>query len=53
MQQLSESQHTRLPVYEGDIDKVRGMIHIRNTLYLFNKEENSKQDLQQIIREPY
>lgn len=53
MQQLSESQHTRLPIYEGDIDKVRGMIHIRNALYLFNKEENSKQDLQKIIREPY
>lgn len=51
--QLSESQHTRLPVFDGDIDKVRGMIHIRHALHLYNKEESSKEDLQQIIREPY
>jgi len=51
--QLSESQHTRLPVFDGDIDKVLGMIHIRNALHLFSKEESNKEDLQQIIREPY
>ncbi len=51
--QLSESQHTRLPIYDGDIDKVRGMIHIREALHLFNKEKTNKEDLQKIIREPY
>jgi len=53
IQQLSESQHTRLPVYEGDIDKVCGMIHLRNALLLFHKDESSKEDLQEIIREAY
>ncbi len=51
--QLSVSQHTRLPVYNGDIDKVTGLIHIRNALHLFHKEESNKEDLQKIIREPY
>ena len=51
--QLAESQHTRIPIFDGDIDKVRGMIHIRNALHLFSKEETSKDDLQKIIREPY
>lgn len=51
--QLSESQHTRIPVYDGDIDKVTGMIHIRNALHLFKKEESTKDDLQEIIRAPY
>ncbi len=53
MQQLAESQHTRMPVYDGDIDKVRGMIHLRNALHLFTKETSSKEDLQKIIREAY
>jgi len=51
--QLSDSQHTRLPVYNGDIDKITGLIHIRNALHLFHKEETSKDDLKKIIREPY
>ena len=53
IQQLSESQHTRVPVYDGDIDHVIGIIHIRNALLLFNKEESNKDDLRQIIREAY
>jgi len=51
VQQLSESQHTRVPVYDGDIDHVIGIIHIRNALQFFNKEESSKSDLKDIIRE--
>ncbi|NIQ12153.1 MAG: CBS domain-containing protein, partial [Gammaproteobacteria bacterium] len=51
--QLSDSQHTRLPVYNGDIDKITGMIHIRNALHLFRKEETGKGELQKIIRDPY
>lgn len=53
IQQLAVSQHTRLPVYDGDIDKIRGMIHLRNVLHLITRDETSKQDLQQIIREAY
>ncbi len=53
IRQLSESQHTRLPIYDSDIDKICGMIHIREALHLFNKEITSKEDLQKIIREPY
>ena len=53
MQQLTESQHTRLPVFDGDIDKVKGMLHLRNTLHLFNKPDSGKEDLQKVIREPY
>ncbi|MCW9023039.1 MAG: HlyC/CorC family transporter [Gammaproteobacteria bacterium] len=51
--QLSESQHTRLPVYEGDIDHVLGMIHLRNALHLFKQDRFDKADFKKIIREAY
>jgi len=51
--QLSESQHTRLPVYEGDIDHIVGMIHLRNALALFKQKAFNLDDLRNIIREAY
>ncbi len=51
--QLSESQHTRLPVYEGDIDHIVGMIHLRNALSLFKQKSFSVDELRNIIREAY
>ena len=53
VKQLSESQHTRLPVYEGDIDHIVGMLHLRNALALFNQKSFDVDDLRNIIREAY
>jgi len=53
VKQLSESQHTRLPVYEGDIDHIVGMLHLRNALALFNQKSFDVDDLHNIIREAY
>jgi Mg2+/Co2+ transporter CorB len=51
--QLTESQHTRLPVYEDDIDHVIGLIHLRRTIRLFQTQEFSKQDFRDLIRDVY
>ncbi len=51
--QLASSQHTRLPVYAGDIDHIIGIIHVRNVINLFQSEEGSKDSLRSIIREAY
>jgi len=51
--QLSNSQHTRLPVYAGDIDHIIGIIHIRNAINLFQSEEATKDNLRSIINEAY
>ncbi len=51
--QLANSQHTRLPVYAGDIDHIIGIIHVRNVINLFQSEEGSKDSLREIIREAY
>lgn len=53
VKQLSESQHTRLPIYEGDIDHMVGIIHIRRTLRFFHNENATKDDFRKIIREAY
>jgi len=34
IEQLGTSQHTRLPLYRGDIDNLVGMIHLRDVLNL-------------------
>lgn len=51
--QLRTSQHTRLPVYRGDIDKVLGFIHLRNVLALRRQQKLSREDLESVIRETY
>jgi Mg2+/Co2+ transporter CorB len=51
--QLTESQHTRLPVYEDDIDHVIGLIHLRRTIRLFQTQEFSKQDFRDLVRDVY
>ncbi|MFA5627337.1 MAG: HlyC/CorC family transporter [Thiohalomonadaceae bacterium] len=53
MQQISTSQHTRLPVYEGSIDNVLGIIHLRNILVLLQHGEMTREAFMKVIREPY
>lgn len=51
--QIRTSQHTRLPVFRGDIDNVIGFIHLRNVLTLRGQTELGKEDLEALIRETY
>ncbi len=51
--QLTESQHTRLPVYEDDIDHVIGMVHLRRVIKLFQSGEAGKEDFRKVIRDAY
>jgi len=53
IKQFSETQHTRLPVYEGDINHMIGIIHIRRALRFFHNEDSNKEDFRKIIREAY
>jgi Mg2+/Co2+ transporter CorB len=33
LEQLRQSQHTRLPVYEGDIDRILGVLHMKRVVH--------------------
>lgn len=50
---LHNSQHTRLPVYRGDIDNVVGIVHLRRLLKLQSDSEFDRDSLLKVIREPY
>lgn len=53
LRQLRSSQHTRLPIYKGDINNVQGVLHLRNISRLLLQENVTKAMLMQLSREPY
>lgn len=53
MTQIRTSQHTRLPVYKGDINNIIGMLHLRNAARFLSRDEVTKASIVQEAREPY
>ncbi len=51
--QLRDCQHTRMPVYRGDINNIVGMLHMRKIARLLTLEEVNKATLLQETAEPY
>jgi Mg2+/Co2+ transporter CorB len=50
---LQNGQHTRMPVYEGSIDKVIGFVHARQTVHLLSRHDADKEALREVLREAY
>ncbi len=53
LEQITQSLHTRLPVYDGDIDHIIGMIHLRKALDIVSKPQANKENLRKIISSCY
>lgn len=53
LRQLRSSQHTRLPVYKGDINNIQGILHLRSASKLLLQEDINKAMIMQLCREPY
>jgi Mg2+/Co2+ transporter CorB len=51
--QIRTSQHTRLPVYKGDINNIIGMLHLRNAARFLSRPKVTKAAIVQEAREPY
>ncbi|MEQ6890332.1 HlyC/CorC family transporter [Halomonas sp. CS7] len=51
--QIRTSQHTRVPVYKGDINNIIGMLHLRNAARFLSRGDVSKAAIVQEAREPY
>ncbi|MEE3214237.1 MAG: HlyC/CorC family transporter, partial [Pseudomonadota bacterium] len=51
--QIRTSQHTRLPVFKGDINNIIGMLHLRNAARFLSRPEVTKAAIVQEAREPY
>ncbi len=52
-QQLATCHHTLLPVYENILDNIIGILHVRKTLSLLQRETFSGEDLRELLLEPY
>ncbi|HTN35225.1 MAG TPA: HlyC/CorC family transporter [Marinobacter sp.] len=53
LRQLRSSQHTRLPVFKGDINDIQGILHLRNVSKLLQREVINKAMIMQLAQEPY
>jgi Mg2+/Co2+ transporter CorB len=51
--QLKTAQHTRMPVYKGDINNILGILHLRNIGRLLQDGEVNRAKILKICREPY
>jgi len=53
LETITTSEHTLLPVYNTDINKAIGILHLRNLTKLIRQNNLTKTTLVQVIREPY
>ena len=53
VEQLATSHHTRVPVFQGSLDNILGIVHIRKMFYLSQMAEFNKEAMLSMIREPY
>lgn len=49
---FAECGHSRLPVYEGSLDRIIGMIHLKDVFALLVSGDDSSADITEIMREP-
>lgn len=50
---VQNSQHTRLPVYHGDINNTIGLIHVRNIIPVLMDKDSDKENLMEVMRNAY
>ncbi len=53
LKKLATNQHTRIVVFEGEIDKIIGWIHVREAMHLLLADNLSLETLKKIIIRPY
>ena len=53
LHQLETCYHNKLIVYQGDIDRVVGVLHVRKTLAALHKQELTRETLNELLTDPY
>lgn len=53
IEQIRASQHTWLPVYEGDISHISGFLHLRNAIRFLTDNKITKASILAATQEPY
>lgn len=50
---IVDSEHTRLPLYDGSIDQLKGVLHLRRVVRLAANDQLDAGSLLALAREPY
>jgi len=53
LRQLRESEYTRLSVFDGDLQELRGVLHMRNMVTRMMRAEVARKDLLEAMDAPY
>ncbi|MEQ1674179.1 MAG: CNNM domain-containing protein, partial [Candidatus Nitrotoga sp.] len=53
LEKLATCHHTLLPVYEGMLDNVIGILHVRRTLHVMQRNLFTSEVLRGLLHEPY
>lgn len=53
IQRLSETVHTRLPIWDGDLENMVGLLHVRSILPRLSRGQLDRTSLLQAIHSPY
>jgi Mg2+/Co2+ transporter CorB len=53
LHQLETCYHNKLIVYQGDIERVLGVLHVRKTLSALHNQELERDTLRKLLDEPY
>ncbi len=51
--QLTTCYHNKLPVYEGELNRVVGILHVRRTLAALDRQELDREAIRSLLTEPY
>lgn len=52
--QLATCYHNKLPVYEGEINQIVGILHVRKVVTLFSQDEEiTSEDIRPLLSTPY
>ncbi len=51
--QLATCYHNKLPVYDGELNRVAGVLHVRRALGLLQREHFGADELRALLAEPY
>jgi Mg2+/Co2+ transporter CorB len=51
--QLATCYHNKLPVFEGELNKTLGILHVRRTLSLLQADSFSREEFLELLQPPY
>jgi Mg2+/Co2+ transporter CorB len=51
--QLTTCYHNKLPVYEGEINRIVGILHVRKAMALLNQSELTTEHFRELLTAPY